>query len=88
VENVMLVVSNTSPITSLFQIGRAGILPAIFGRVLIPSTVASELLRFHPLLADFVEVRAIHNQLAAKPKRLSLPQNLALTIAKGMAKLA
>ena len=62
----MLVVSDTSPITSLLQIGQAGILPAIFGRVLVPSAVEYELLRFHPSLPDYLDVQMIQDRQTAE----------------------
>jgi predicted nucleic acid-binding protein len=43
----MLVVSDTSPVTALLQVGCAGLLPSLFGQVLIPPAVEMELLRFH-----------------------------------------
>lgn len=39
----MTVVSNTSPLNYLILIGRANILPKLFGQVLIPEAVLSEL---------------------------------------------
>jgi len=62
----MLVVSDTSPVTSLLQVGRADLLPALFGRVLIPPAVKVELLRFHPSLPDYLQVRAIQDQPAVE----------------------
>lgn len=62
----MLVVSDTSPITSLLQIGQAGILRAIFGRVLIPSAVENELLRSHSSLPDFLDVQTIQDWQTAE----------------------
>lgn len=53
----MLVVSDTSPLTALLQIGRAELLPALFGRVVIPPAVQRELLRAHAALPPWLEVR-------------------------------
>jgi predicted nucleic acid-binding protein len=39
----MIVVSDTSPITALLQIGRCGLLQRLFGEVLIPRAVDQEL---------------------------------------------
>jgi predicted nucleic acid-binding protein len=39
----MIVVSDTSPISNLMQIGRTELLVDLFGRVIIPPTVAREL---------------------------------------------
>lgn len=56
---VMLVVSDTSPLTALLQIKQAGLLSTLFGRVLIPPAVKDELLRFHSSLPDYLAVTAI-----------------------------
>jgi predicted nucleic acid-binding protein len=55
----MLVVSDTSPVTALLQIGKADLLPALFDRVLIPPAVLNELLRFHASLPDYLAALAI-----------------------------
>lgn len=39
----MIVISETSPISGLFLIGQLELLPQLFGRVIIPQTVADEL---------------------------------------------
>lgn len=62
----MLVISDTSPITSLLQIGQAEILPSLFGRVLIPEAVRDELLRFDSAIPDYLHVQAIQDQPAAE----------------------
>lgn len=54
----MLVVSDTSPITALLQTGLAHLLPDLFQRVIIPPAVRTELLRAHPALPEWLEVRA------------------------------
>jgi predicted nucleic acid-binding protein len=41
----MIVISDTTPLHYLVLIGHAGILPALFGKVVIPAAVASELQR-------------------------------------------
>ena len=61
----MLVVSDTSPLTALLQIGKANLLAALFGRVLIPPGVRDELLQFHSSLPDYMETRGIENRHAA-----------------------
>ncbi len=43
----MIVVSDTSAISNLLSIGCFGLLGELFGQVVIPSAVASELLRWH-----------------------------------------
>ena len=63
---MMLVVSDTSPVTALLQIGQAGLLSTLFGRVLIPPAVRDELLRFHSSLPDYLGVREIQNRQIAE----------------------
>ena len=48
----MLVVSDTSPLTALLKIGRAGLLRQLFSEVLIPPAVESEL--FRPLCRAYL----------------------------------
>jgi predicted nucleic acid-binding protein len=60
----MLVVSDTSPVTSLVQVGQGGLLPALFDRVLIPQAVGDELLRYHTALPDYLEIRTIQDRRA------------------------
>lgn len=51
----MIVVSDTSPVSNLIQIGHEGLLVELFGRVVIPPAVARELLLEHrPLLGRLV----------------------------------
>lgn len=52
----MIVISDTSPITSLITIHRAGLLHQLFDTVLIPPAVEHELLAFHDQLPDFIRV--------------------------------
>jgi predicted nucleic acid-binding protein len=58
----MLVVSDTSPISSLIQIGRAELLRDVFGDVCIPPAVHSELLRFHTTTPSYIQVRAVSDR--------------------------
>lgn len=51
----MIVVSDTSCISNLLSIGQESLLPQLFGDVLIPPAVQSELLRFHADLPDFLK---------------------------------
>ncbi len=57
----MIVVSDTSPVTNLIAIGRAGLLPALFGEIVIPPAVDFELHRTHGTLPAFFSVRAPKN---------------------------
>ncbi|HEX5219762.1 MAG TPA: DUF3368 domain-containing protein [Verrucomicrobiae bacterium] len=62
----MIVVSDTSAITSLIQIGRATLLQQLYGQVLIPSAVHVELLRTHPQIPAFLEVKSAANRALVK----------------------
>jgi len=53
----MIVVSDTSAMTALLQIGRCLLLPELFSDVFVPPAVQTELLRFHDRLPGFVRVR-------------------------------
>jgi predicted nucleic acid-binding protein len=55
----MIVVSDTSAITSLLQIGRGELLSQVYGDVFIPEAVQRELLAAHPVLPAFLRVRKI-----------------------------
>jgi predicted nucleic acid-binding protein len=58
----MLVVSDTSPVSSLLQIGRVELLRDLFGNVCVPTAVRDELRRFHQTLPAFLEVRHVADQ--------------------------
>ncbi|HEY1719006.1 MAG TPA: DUF3368 domain-containing protein [Verrucomicrobiae bacterium] len=58
----MIVVSDTSAITSLLQIGRCGLLSQIYGEVFIPEGVQSELQVLHQELPPFIRVQKISNR--------------------------
>ncbi|HEY5043269.1 MAG TPA: DUF3368 domain-containing protein [Verrucomicrobiae bacterium] len=51
----MIVVSDTSPITTLLQIGKADLLHKLYGEVLIPEAVRAELSASHQSLPDFFQ---------------------------------
>ncbi len=51
----MIVVSDTSCVSNLLSIGRASLLPELFGEVFIPPAVREELLRFHKELPGFLK---------------------------------
>ena len=79
----MLVVSDTTPLTALLQIGRADLLPLLFARILIPPAVRDELLREHPTLPTWLETRppaAIQPSLAAAKLDPGETQALALAL--------
>jgi predicted nucleic acid-binding protein len=53
----MIVVSDTSAITSLLQIRRIEVLARLYGEICIPQAVQNELLQTHRTLPEFVRVR-------------------------------
>jgi predicted nucleic acid-binding protein len=52
----MIVVSDTSAITALLQIGQAELLSALYGNVFIPEAVRNELTATHTQLPNFIRV--------------------------------
>jgi uncharacterized protein len=58
----MIVVSDTSPITSLIHVGALSILEKLYGSVLIPVAVERELRQSHSVLPDFLMVREARNR--------------------------
>tara|TARA_R110002049_G_scaffold278258_1_gene456912 strand:- start:75 stop:542 length:468 start_codon:yes stop_codon:yes gene_type:complete len=54
----MLVISDTSPLSALIMTGREELLLKIFGRIVIPPAVESELLRKHARLPEWMEIVA------------------------------
>ena len=59
----MIVVSDTSAITSLMQVGCARLLRDLHGSVIIPTAVHAELLRTHAATPAFVEVREVQERM-------------------------
>jgi predicted nucleic acid-binding protein len=55
----VIVVSDTTPITTLLKAGEIEILQKLFGAVIIPRAVAEELLVFHGQLPTFVVIQAV-----------------------------
>lgn len=51
----MIVVSDTSPITTLLQIGKVDLLHKLYGEVLIPEAVRAELFASHQSLPEFFQ---------------------------------
>ena len=57
----MLVVSDTSPLTALLNVGRADLLQQLFSEIFIPPAVEHELLRSHSILPEWLKVRKPRN---------------------------
>ncbi len=55
----MIVVSDTTALTSLIKAEMEHILPGLFGEVRIPRAVAGELLQFHPVLPAWCLVESV-----------------------------
>jgi predicted nucleic acid-binding protein len=70
----VIVVSDTSPITALLQIGREGILKDLFSVVAVPRAVEAELLKIHHDLPEFVCIHDVINSTEVTALRLSLDQ--------------
>jgi hypothetical protein len=80
----MIVVSDTSVITSLIQIGRAGLLKELYQTVLIPSAVHAELLQTHTQPPAFLEIKqAVNRAMVARLEaELDLGEAEAIVLAK------
>ena len=61
----MIVVSDTSPLTALLAIGQSDLLTKLFGDVVIPPAVKSELLRTHPVLPAWLRVQSLRDNTKA-----------------------
>jgi uncharacterized protein len=62
----MIIVSDTSPISALLRIGEADLLHTLFGEVIIPNAVGTELLRKHTALPTWLRVEQIKDQAMAQ----------------------
>jgi uncharacterized protein len=80
----MIVVSDTSAITSLLHIGQEGLLHELYGEVLIPETVQRELFEAHAMLPAFV--RAVKVLNLQEVQRLSIELDLGEAEAIALAK--
>jgi predicted nucleic acid-binding protein len=80
----MIVVSDTTPITTLLKAGEAEILGRLFGSVIIPGAVADELLVFHEHLPGFVTIREVSEPSLIQPEieRLGKGEAEAIRLAK------
>jgi predicted nucleic acid-binding protein len=80
----MIVISDTSVITALIQIGQVAWLRELHRTVLIPRAVHQELLRHHPILPPFLEVCDVLNRetVARFEAELDLGEAEAIVLAK------
>ncbi len=58
----MIVVSDTTAITSLLKIGQAEVLQRLFALVIIPEAVRDDLLNYHSELPAFIEIHAVQDK--------------------------
>ena len=76
----MIVVSNTTPILSLYKIGRLGLLERLFGQVFVPAAVYSEISVLgkgkpgHNVIdnLDSIQIKQVENTLAVEMLRSQL----------------
>lgn len=61
----MVVVSNSSPLIAFADIGQLNLLPAIFGSVLVPPAVATEIAPSIQKLPDWLQVQALRRAIPA-----------------------
>jgi predicted nucleic acid-binding protein len=80
----MIVVSDTTAVTTLLKAGMANLLQDLFGSVIIPQAVWNELRAFHSRLPDFVWLRAVARADRLLPQTSSLGRGEAeaITLAK------
>jgi len=80
----VIVVSDTSPLTALISIGKTEMLRSLFGEVLIPPAVESELRRFHTELPEFIRVQPVADtaQVTQLAGRLDLGEAEAIVLAQ------
>ncbi len=68
----MIVVSDTSVVTALIQIGRVNLLLELFGDVVIPQAVADELVIYHLPLPPWIRTICVRESLVVETLRLEL----------------
>jgi uncharacterized protein len=80
----MIVVSDTSAITALLQIGRAALLQDLYGEVFIPEAVQSELTQTHSSLPPFLHSATVADSAQVKrlQSELDLGEAEAIVLAK------
>ena len=76
----MIVVSDTTAVTTLLKAGMVGLLSELFGSVTIPRAVEEELLAFHPHLPNHILLRPVALADRLLPQTTSLGRGEAETI--------
>ena len=78
----MIVVSDTTAITTLLKAGDENLLHKLFGTVIVPPAVWNELRAFHSVLPDFIEVRSLSDSIRlAGTERLGRGETEAMQLA-------
>jgi hypothetical protein len=80
----MIVVSDTSAITALLQVGKEALLKELYGEVLIPETVEKELHQTHPFLPAFLRAARVlsRTEVERLGAELDLGEAEAIALAK------
>ena len=83
----MIVVSDTSAITSLIQVGRIEVLAQLYDDIYIPQAVRTELLQTHPSLPTYIHTHgtASESDVRRLCVELDLGEAEAIILAKEMA---
>ena len=81
---MIVVVSDTSAISSLLQIGEIEILRQLYGQILIPEAVRAELKRSHAQIPGFIQTESVSPSpaLQARLKSLDIGEAYAITLAE------
>jgi uncharacterized protein len=77
----MIVVSDTSALTALLQIGRIELLARLYHEIVIPEAVERELRHDHPALPQFIHVNRVKNPSVVQRLAQELDQGEAEAIA-------
>ncbi len=77
----MIVVSDTTALTTLIKAGLEHLLPGLFGEVRVPQAVATELLQFHPRLPHWCQVESAKESLVLDALRIAVDAGEAEAIA-------
>jgi predicted nucleic acid-binding protein len=77
----MIVVSDTTAVTTLLKAGMEGLLSELFGDVIVPQAVYEELMAFHSHLPDFVLIRPTQPAARRLPETAFLGRGEAEAIA-------
>jgi len=80
----MIVVSDTTAISGLIQVGRLELLRDVFGEVHVPEAVRDELLHSHPALPAFLQIDTVANrpEVARLEHELDLGEAEAIILAR------